>query len=67
MPFLVLERGWSYAVAGIVLASSLSSSVVQPLSESFWITAVVAAASGVGVAAFHPAAASRFTWTTRRR
>ncbi|MFC4375469.1 MFS transporter [Nocardia halotolerans] len=90
VPFLVLERGYTYAAAaGVVLASSLSSSVVQPLfgalgdrwrlpwlipvsiffagagmagiavSESFWITAVVAAVSGVGVAAYHPAGAGR--------
>lgn len=89
VPFLVLERGYSYSTAaGIVLASSLSSSIVQPLfgvlgdrwrmrwlipvsiffagagiaaialSESFWVTAIVAAISGVGVAAFHPAGAS---------
>ncbi|MGO1396958.1 MFS transporter, FSR family, fosmidomycin resistance protein [Brevibacterium sp. Mu109] len=90
VPFLVLERGYTYAAAaGIVLASSLSSSVIQPLfgalgdrwsmrwlipvsilfagvgvgaialSESFWITALAAAVSGAGVAAFHPAGASR--------
>jgi FSR family fosmidomycin resistance protein-like MFS transporter len=90
VPFLVLERGYTYAAAaGIVLASSLSSSVVQPLfgvlgdrwrmrwlipvsilcagigiaavalAEEFWLTAALAAVSGVGVAAFHPAGASR--------
>lgn len=90
VPLLVIDRGYSYAAAaGIVLASSLSSSVVQPLfgalgdrlrmrwlipvsilfagaglaaiavSESFWITAAFAALSGVGVAAYHPAGASR--------
>lgn len=90
VPFLVLERGWSYAAAaGIVLAFSLVSSVVQPVFgvlgdkwqmpwlipvsvllagagiaaigvfDSFWVTALVAAVSGIGVAAFHPAAASR--------
>lgn len=89
VPFLVLERGYTYsAAAGIVLASSLSSSIVQPLfgvlgdrwrmrwlipvsiffagfgiaaialSEAFWVTAIVAAISGIGVAAFHPAGAS---------
>ena len=32
VPFLVLERGYSYSTAaGIVLASSLASSIVQPL------------------------------------
>ncbi|MGC5617523.1 MFS transporter [Georgenia sp. Z1491] len=90
VPFLVLERGYSYAAsAGIVLAFSLSSSVVQPIfgalgdrwrmpwlipvsillaglgigavsvSEYFWVTATVVGVSGVGVAAFHPAAAGR--------
>lgn len=90
VPFLVLEREWSYAAAaGIVLAFSLVSSVVQPVFgvlgdrwqmrwlipvsvllagagiaamgvfDSFWVTALVAAASGIGVAAFHPAGASR--------
>lgn len=90
VPFLVLERGYSYAAAaGIVLAFSLVSSIVQPVFgalgdrwtirwlipfsvllagagiaavgvfDSFWITAIVAAVSGIGVAAFHPAGASR--------
>ncbi|MDN5581645.1 MULTISPECIES: MFS transporter [unclassified Corynebacterium] len=88
--FLVLERGYGYAAAaGVVLASSLASSVVQPLfgvlgdrwrmrwlipvsiavagagiaavavSEALWVTVLVAAVSGVGVAAYHPAAAGR--------
>ncbi|SEE89814.1 MFS transporter, FSR family, fosmidomycin resistance protein [Jiangella alba] len=90
VPFLVLERGYTHAAAaGVVLAFSLSSSVVQPLfgalgdrwrmpwlipvsvavagaglaavavSEALWPTAVAAAVSGVGVAAFHPAGAGR--------
>lgn len=90
VPFMVLERSWSYsAAAGIVLAFSLLSSIVQPafgmlgdrwkmrwlipvsvllagaglaaigVFESFWSTALVAALSGIGVAAFHPAGASR--------
>lgn len=90
VPFLVLERGYTYtAAAGIVLAFSLSSSLIQPLFgalgdrwrmrwlipvsiiitgagiasigfvTTFWVTATVAALSGAGVAAFHPAAASR--------
>lgn len=90
VPFLVLDRGWSYAAAaGIVLAFSLVSSIVQPVFGvlgdkwrlrwlvpvsiflagagiaaigvfgSFWVTAVVVAVSGVGVAAFHPAGAGR--------
>lgn len=90
VPFLVLDRGWSYAAAaGIVLAFSLVSSIVQPVFGvlgdkwrlrwlvpvsiflagagiaaigvfgSFWVTVVVAAVSGVGVAAFHPAGAGR--------
>ena len=90
VPFLVMERGYSYAAgAGIVLAFSLVSSIVQPVFgllgdrwqirwlipvsvllaglgiaavgvfDSFWITALVAAVSGIGVAACHPAGASR--------
>ncbi|MFE1100256.1 MFS transporter [Nocardiopsis alba] len=90
VPFLVLERGYDYAAAaGIVLAGSLSSSIVQPLfgvlgdrwtmrwlipvaialsgagiaaisvSESVWVTALLAGLSGVGVAAYHPAGANR--------
>ena len=90
VPFLVLERGYTYAAAaGIVLASSLTSSIVQPIfgalgdrwqmrwlipvsifiagvgiavigiSASYWLTATVAAVSGMGVAAYHPAGASR--------
>ena len=90
VPLLVLERGYTYAAsAGIVLAFSLVSSIVQPVFgalgdrgavrgllpvsvlvagagiaavgvvEAFWATALVAAAAGVGVAAFHPAGASR--------
>lgn len=90
VPFLVLERGYGYAAAaGVVLASSLASSVVQPLfgvlgdrwrmrwlipasiavagagiaavavSEALWVTVLVAAVSGVGVAAYHPAVAGR--------
>ncbi|MGP9724240.1 MFS transporter [Corynebacterium sp. AOP40-9SA-29] len=90
VPFLVLERGYGYAAAaGVVLASSLASSVVQPLfgvlgdrwrmrwlipvsiaiagagiaavavSEALWVTVLVAAVSGIGVAAYHPAAAGR--------
>lgn len=89
VPFLVLERGYSYAEAAVVvLASALASSVVQPLfgvlsdkwnmswvvpaavlmagagiagfalSEELWVTVLLAGLSGVGVAAFHPAAAS---------
>lgn len=90
VPFLVLERGYSYAAAtGIVLAFSLVSSIVQPVFgalgdkwhmrwlipvsvllagagiaavgvfDSFWLTAIVAAVSGIGVAAYHPAGARR--------
>lgn len=90
VPFLVLERSYSYAAAsGIVLAFSLISSIVQPMFgalgdhktirwlipisvllagagiaavgafDSFSVTALVAAVSGISVAAFHPAAASR--------
>lgn len=90
IPFLVLDRGYTYAAAAsIMLAFSLVSSIVQPifgaigdrwelpwlvpasvlasgagvaligLVDSFWFVALVAAASGIGVAAYHPAGASR--------
>jgi len=88
LPFLVLERGYSYAaVTGITLAATLLSSVVQPafgvlldrrplpwltpaglvvagvgiglagVSEAYWLTWAAVALSGLGVAAYHPAAA----------
>ena len=88
IPFLILERGYSYtAAAGITLAATVLSSVVQPLFGVFadkrhmpWLPAVgllvagigvglaglgtqywqvwcAIALSGVGVAAYHPAAA----------
>lgn len=90
VPLLVTERGYSYAAAAaIVLASSLASSIVQPLfgalgdrwrmqwlipvsvffggagiaaialTDSFEFAITMAAISGIGVAAFHPAGASR--------
>ena len=88
LPFLVLERGYSYAAAtGITLAATVLSSVVQPafgvladrrplpwltpvgllvagvgiglagLGGSYWWTWAAVALSGLGVAAYHPAAA----------
>lgn len=88
LPFLVLERGYSYAAAtGITLAATVLSSVVQPafgvladrrplpwltpvgllvaglgiglagLGDSYWSTWAAVALSGLGVAAYHPAAA----------
>jgi len=88
LPFLVLERGYSYtAASGITLAATALSSVVQPafgvlvdrrplpwltpvgllvagvgiglagVSESYWLTWAAVALSGLGVAAYHPAAA----------
>jgi MFS transporter, FSR family, fosmidomycin resistance protein len=88
LPFLVLERGYSYAAAtGITLAATVLSSVVQPafgvladrrplpwlpavglliagvgiglagLGDSYWWTWAAVALSGLGVAAYHPAAA----------
>ncbi|MPZ59686.1 MAG: MFS transporter [Propionibacteriales bacterium] len=88
VPFFVAERAYSYAAAaGIVLAATVLSSVVQPLfgaltdrwpmpwllptstlvggvgvalagvSGSYAFTLAVVAASGVGVAAYHPEAA----------
>ena len=88
LPFLVLERHYTYAaVSGLALAATVLSSVAQPafgwltdkrprrwmipagmtgaglgvgavgLSSSYALTWLVMAASGLGIAAFHPAAA----------
>ncbi|GAA5190858.1 MFS transporter [Rugosimonospora acidiphila] len=88
LPFFVSERDYTYAtVAGIVLAASLLSSVVQPLfgaltdrwampwllpvgtlaggagvalagvGGSYPLTLAAVGVSGIGVAAYHPAAA----------
>ncbi|MET9231275.1 MFS transporter [Lentzea sp. NPDC003310] len=88
VPFLVLERGYGYvAAAGITVAATLLSSVVQPLfgvltdrrpmpwlvpvgmtvagvgvglsglSDSYVLTWLAIALSGLGVAAYHPEAA----------
>lgn len=88
LPFLVLDRGYSYTAAtGIILAATVLSSVVQPafgvlsdrrplpwltpvgllvagvgiglsgVGESYWWTWSAVALSGLGVAAYHPAAA----------
>lgn len=59
VPFLVLERGYTYAAAaGIVLASALSSSVVQPLFGALgdrwrmrWLIPVSIVVAGAGIAA----------------
>src|SRR5690625_1390501 len=59
VPFLVIERGYDYAAAaGIVLASSLASSVVQPLFGILgdrwamrWLIPVSIALAGAGIAA----------------
>jgi FSR family fosmidomycin resistance protein-like MFS transporter len=89
LPFLVSERHYSYAaVAGLALAATVLSSVVQPafgvlsdrkprrwlipvgmttaalgvgaagLFSSYALTWIVIAVSGLGIAAFHPSAAS---------
>lgn len=89
LPFLVSERHYSYAaVAGLTLAATMLSSVVQPafgvwtdrkprrwlipvgmttaavgvgaagLFSSYAVTWLVIAVSGLGIAAFHPSAAS---------
>ena len=89
LPFLLIERQYSYAaVAGLTLAATVMSSVVQPLFgwwsdrkprrwliptgmvtaalgvglagvfPSYAATWFVIALSGLGVAAFHPSAAS---------
>lgn len=88
VPFLVAERSYSYlAAAGITVAATLLSSVVQPLfgvltdrrplpwlvpvgmtvagvgiglcglSDSYLLTWLAIALSGLGVAAYHPEAA----------
>ncbi|WP_216699803.1 MFS transporter [Arthrobacter sp. H5] len=88
LPFLVLDRGYSYlAATGITLAATVLSSVVQPafgmladrksppwltpmgllvagigiglagVVDSYWWTWAAVALSGLGVAAYHPAAA----------
>ncbi|NUP61093.1 MAG: MFS transporter, partial [Nonomuraea sp.] len=88
VPFLVAGRGYGYvAVSGIVLAATLSSSIVQPVfglltdrwrmpwlipvstlvagagvalvgvTESYALTWLAAALSGLGVAAYHPESA----------
>lgn len=88
LPFLVLDRGYSYTAAtGITLAATALSSVVQPafgvlvdrrprpwltpagvlvagigiglagVGTSYWWTWAAVALSGLGVAAYHPAAA----------
>ncbi|WP_258950855.1 MFS transporter [Lentzea californiensis] len=88
VPFLVLERDYSYvAAAGVTVAATLLSSVVQPLfgvltdrrpmpwlvplgmtlagagiglsglSDSYLMTWLAIALSGLGVAAYHPEAA----------
>jgi FSR family fosmidomycin resistance protein-like MFS transporter len=88
LPFLVLDRDYSYTEAtGIILAATVLSSVVQPafgvlidrrplpwltpvgllvagigiglagVSDNYWWTFAAVALSGLGVAAYHPAAA----------
>src|SRR5829696_4219165 len=90
LPFFVARRGFSYAEASaLVLAATISSSIIQPLfgvlsdrrpaswllpagillagagvsvaglTQSYGLTFAAIAASGVGVAAYHPEA-SRF-------
>jgi len=88
LPFLVAERHYSYAaVAGLTLAATVVSSIVQPafgwlgdrrprrwligggmlvaalgvavvgLTDSYPLTWIAIAVSGLGIAAFHPEAA----------
>lgn len=69
VPFLIIERDYSYsAAAGIVLASSLTSSVVQPLFGALgdrwkirWLIPVSIFFSGTGIAAI---AVSEAFWVT---
>ncbi|MFL1429781.1 MULTISPECIES: MFS transporter [unclassified Nocardiopsis] len=69
VPFLVLERGYDYAAAaGIVLAGSLASSVVQPLFGVLgdrwamrWLIPVGVLLAGSGLAAI---AVSESVWVT---
>jgi len=58
LPFLVSQRGYSYAAAsGLVLAATMSSSVIQPLFGHFsdrrslaWLLAVGPVVAGIGIA-----------------
>jgi MFS transporter, FSR family, fosmidomycin resistance protein len=58
LPFLVAQRGYSYAAAsGLVLAATAASSVIQPLFGHFsdrrslsWLLAVGPVTGGVGIA-----------------
>lgn len=57
VPFFVSERAYSYAAAGVVLAASLLSSVVQPLFGALtdrwampWLLPVSTLVGGAGVA-----------------
>ena len=57
LPFLIAERGYSYTAAGgLVLASTISSSLVQPLFGHFsdrrslpWLMPVGVALAGLGI------------------
>ncbi|MEW9548610.1 MFS transporter [Nonomuraea sp. NPDC050783] len=70
VPFLVAERGYGYvAVSGVVLAATLSSSVVQPLFGVLtdrwrmpWLIPVSMVAAGAGVAAGGAAGSYALTW-----
>ena len=97
VPFLVAERSYGYlAAAGITLAATLLSSVVQPLfgiltdrhplpwlvpvgmtvagagiglsglGNSYWLTWLAIALSGLGVAAYHPESARLARRVARR-
>ena len=69
LPFLAAERGYSYAaLGGLVLASTIGSSIVQPLfgllSDRFarpWLIPVGLVLAGVGIALAGPA--PTYAWT----
>jgi MFS transporter, FSR family, fosmidomycin resistance protein len=96
IPFLIAQRGYTYAAAGaLVLASSVGSSLIQPLfgvasdrlalpwlmpaglfvgglglacvgwTEAYPATVAAVAASGLGVAAFHPEGARYANYVSR--
>lgn len=72
LPFLIAERGLSYAAAaGLVLAAALSSSIIQPLLGYYsdrrplpWLmpVGILMAGLGIALAGVAPNYASTFFW-----